>query len=67
MLERFSRLASVAIYNARLYTDIQHELEQPHKQAEDDAKKWNIGCAALRKWKLSGTIAEELLMISTIF
>ena len=56
MLERFSRLASVAIYNARLYTDIQHELER-RRQAEDEAKKMEAQLRRSQKMEALGTIA----------
>lgn len=56
MLERFSRLASVAIYNARLYTDMQHELER-RRQAEDEAKKMEAQLRRSQKMEALGTIA----------
>jgi signal transduction histidine kinase len=56
MSERFSKLASVALYNARLYTDMQHELER-RKQAEKDSREMENQLRRSQKMEALGTLA----------
>jgi len=56
MSERFSKLASVALYNARLYTDMQHELER-RKQAEKESREMENQLRRSQKMEALGTLA----------
>jgi len=56
MSERFSKLASVALYNARLYTDMQHELER-REQAEKDSREMEHQLRRSQKMEALGTLA----------